>query len=220
MKSAAVLTLLAASACIPSRGPMMDPHRDCLGCHGGGEAKRWTAAGTWTEGARVTVIDANGKNVPMDGNQAGNFYTAEGLALPFTVSVNGETMPDPAVTAEPRPAARLSYGGCNACHLGPGQVIELGPEMLPGSDCLTCHGAGGMASTRFSAAGTFPPPEWQPGTSVSVGGVSTTTNSVGNFFIEAPIAFPARATVRGSTMNPDPSYGGCNRCHVNGKADD
>ena len=221
MTRAAALMLLAASACIPQEGPMMRPFEDCLGCHGAGNGKAWTVAGTWAKGANVSVTDANGKTVPLRGNDAGNFYTAEPLAFPLTVSVNGKVMPDPAVLTEPRPAARVTYGGCNLCHRAELVTMTFGPEMLPGSDCLVCHTAGGMASGHpFTAAGTFPPPEWGAGTEVVVGGQTTTTNAVGNFYITAPINYPAAASVRGSSMEGGAPYGGCNRCHVNGKAGD
>ena len=159
---AAVLPLLAG-ACVPAEGPMMRPFEDCLGCHGKGEGKAWTVAGTWAKGARVSVTDANGKTVPMRGNDAGNFYTAEGLAFPLTVSVNGMPMPD---IGDPTRTAKVTYGGCNLCHRAEQITIEFGPLMLPGADCLACHGVGGMAATgpatTFSAAGTFPPPGPRP----------------------------------------------------------
>lgn len=203
---------------------MMAPFQDCLGCHDGGAAKRWTVAGTWARGARVTITDALGKTVGLRGNDAGNFYTAEGLVFPLTVAVNGKVMPDPNAAVEPKPPARISEraASCNLCHRAEEITIEFGPEMLPGADCLGCHGPGGLSQTRFYAAGTFPPPEWPPGTTVSVGGIATTTNAVGNFYIEAPIDFATRqeAVVAGSAMEHGAPYGGCNACHVNGRAED
>jgi hypothetical protein len=97
---------LVLAACIPEEGPMMEPGEDCLECHGGGEAKRWTAAGTWDgEGRQVQIQDANGKRFALRTNQAGNFWTAEPIAFPLRVSVDGRVMPDP-----------VAYGGCNRCH--------------------------------------------------------------------------------------------------------
>jgi hypothetical protein len=197
---------------------MMAPFQDCLGCHGRGEGKAWTVAGTWAKGAHVSVTDANGKTVPMRGNDAGNFYTAEPLAFPLTVSVNGKVMPDPAILTEPRPPAKLTYGGCNLCHRAEQVTMTFGPEMLPGSDCLTCHRPGGMSSTTFYAAGTFPPPQWPAGTTVRVGGQTTNTNAVGNFYITTPLTFPTAASVAGASMEGGAPYGGCNACHVNGNA--
>ena len=79
--------------------------QDCLGCHDGGDAKRWTAAGTWASGSHVTLTDATGRRISLRTNQVGNFYTAERLAFPLTVAVDGATMPTP-----------VTYGGCNRCH--------------------------------------------------------------------------------------------------------
>lgn len=214
--------LLLAGACIPSEGPMMSPFEDCLGCHkGGGGANRWTVAGTWAKGARISIVDANGKTVNLRGNDAGNFYSAESLALPFTASVDGRVMPG---FSDPTRPAGLTYGGCNLCHRAEVVTVVPGPQMLPGADCLVCHAPGGMGATRpagtFYAAGTFPPPEFPVGTTVRVGGSTTTTNAVGNFYITAPIAFPAAASVGGEDMEGGAPYGGCNACHVNGKAED
>ena len=83
----------------------MKPGTDCLECHGGGDARTWTVAGTWTRGAGVTIADAAGKSFTLRGNAAGNFYTAESLTFPLTVSVDGQTMPNP-----------VTWGGCNRCH--------------------------------------------------------------------------------------------------------
>jgi hypothetical protein len=182
----------------------MRPFEDCLGCHSSaGSAKAWTVAGTWAKGATIAVTDANGKTVTLHGNEVGNFYTRESLVGPLTVSVDGNVMP---ASANPQ-----QYGGCNACHRA--ETITVGPEMAPGSDCLVCHGAGGMAFNKFSAAGTFPP----QGQAVVVGSQRTTTNAVGNFYISAPVGtFPVATSVGGRSMEGGAPYGGCGRCHGNG----
>lgn len=215
MRAALALAVLSlASACIPSEGPMMSPFENCLGCHGsGGEGPAWSVAGTWTKGASVTIIDAAGKSVTVRGNKAGNFYTAEPLVFPLRVSVDGITMPDPNVTTNPRPPARLEEGGCNRCHRA--AALKFGPLMAPHQDCLSCHVAGGEAYRHpFSAAGTF-----KAGDQISVGGLSTTANSVGNFFFYSatdPLAPPQPASVNGKAMGTNPPYLGCNRCHATG----
>lgn len=126
MRRLALVALLAA-ACIPEEGPMMDPGEDCLECHGGGaaDAPAWTAAGTFGgEGRHVSILDANGRSVTLRTNRAGNFYTAEPLAYPLTVAIDGEEMPYP-VPAPSTPAGTcLEPGlccagrvcGCNDCH--------------------------------------------------------------------------------------------------------
>lgn len=107
MRRAILLLLLGGTAgCIPEEGPMMEPGSDCLECHGGGEARRWTVAGTWGgQGNQVTLRDAGGKTVALRTNRVGNFWTAEPLAFPLRVSVNGVPMP-----------AAVADGSCNGCH--------------------------------------------------------------------------------------------------------
>jgi len=98
--------LLSTTACIPEEGPMMEPGSNCLECHGGGEAPRWTVAGTLGgQGIAVPIRDAAGKSFTLHTNQAGNFWTAEPLAFPIRVLV--AEMPSP-VTAQ--------QANCNTCH--------------------------------------------------------------------------------------------------------
>ncbi len=198
----ASIALSISAACIPSHGPLMSAGQDCLGCHDGAAAKRWTAAGTWAGARQVTISDANGRSMSFRPNRAGNFYTAERLAFPLAVSVDGTPMPKP-----------VTYGGCNACHAN-GTIIT-GPNMAPGADCLKCHD-GGMAPA-FTLAGTWPP---QGGT-VSVADatgktVTLTTNQVGNFYTSDPLSFPLTVSVNGQTMPEPVTYGGCNACHGGG----
>ena len=225
MKRAAGLALIVA-ACVPSQGPSMRPFEDCLGCHDGGRARRWTVAGTWAKGVHVTVLDANGRSVTMRGNEVGNFYTAEPLAFPLTVWVDGRLMTSTTDHVSPQP---ITYGGCNVCHHA--DTITVGPLMAPGVDCLGCHGPGGMATAKFTAAGTW---GGAAGQTVTLGGAyATTTNAVGNFVFcasgdpctwdgasygtVAPIqisgASPTTVTVGGGEGMSNLTYGGCNRCH-------
>lgn len=206
MTRATLLSLLlaATAACIPEEGPLMAANEDCLGCHGGvGDAPTWTLAGTMGgRGSHVTITDKNGWTFTIHAARNGNFYTAEKVAFPVVVTVDGERMP-----------GEVRYGGCNVCH-GPGGEVVTGPLMAPGTDCLICHfPRSPITDDAFTVAGT-----WQgPGRTVSVTGVpSMTTNQVGNFYTSAPVAFPATARVGGETMEPPLEYGGCNRCHGNG----
>jgi hypothetical protein len=219
--------LLAGAACDQEEGPLMAPGQDCIGCHDGGEAKRWTAAGTWTRGARVSVTDANGKNVPMRGNDVGNFYTAESLTPPLTVSVDGVEM----VTTSLESGGKVMYGGCNLCHQSGGASVVDPELMAPGRDCLRCHD--GRVAKRFYAGGTFPP----AGLEVVITDGATppkivrrTTNAVGNFWIEdgdpdavGGLVLPLRsATVDGEEMPRDEGLApNCGACHgAGGEADD
>jgi hypothetical protein len=122
---AAALALLVAVGCTPADGPMMAPGEDCLRCHGRGEADdedgpTWTVAGTvypsettedpgaGVRGATISVRDANGKSFDLRSNRAGNFYSAEPLAFPIEVAVNGR-----GGHRQPTP---LADGSCNRCH--------------------------------------------------------------------------------------------------------
>jgi hypothetical protein len=215
------VTLLAGAACSQENGPLMAPGQDCIGCHDGGEAKRWTAAGTWTRGAHVSVTDANGKNVPMRGNDVGNFYTAESLTPPLTVSVDGVEM----VTTSLESGGKVMYGGCNLCHQNGGASVIDPENMAPGRDCLGCHT--GVIAPRFTIAGT-----WKgPGHVIRVvdgNGATTTltTNAVGNFHSDVTLRFPlGQVWVDSEQMEGDEvrkmAHASCNACHGNGgDADD
>jgi hypothetical protein len=211
MRILVAVVLLVSAGCVPDPGPTMAAGQDCLECHGGGEgeedARPWTVAGTFTRGAHVDVTDANGKRVPMRGNKVGNFYTAESLTPPLTVTVDGRTMNNVAALT----SGRLVYGGCNLCHVGGGVALADLGLMAPGRDCLRCHD--GTKAPRFYAAGTFP-----GATSVTINGVNGTLMANGNFYITTQIAPPFTARVNSSTMSPNPTYGGCNACHGKGEA--
>jgi len=202
--AALLAAALSAAACAPAEGPLMATGQDCLSCHDGAAARRWTAAGTWSRAnQRVAITDATGKTFTLRTNRVGNFYTAEPLAFPLRVSVDGQAMP-----------TGVDYGGCNRCH-GSGQAAATGPLMAPGQDCLSCHD--GRGAPAFSAAGTWA----GPGATVTLTDsaqkvVTLVTNQVGNFYTAEPLAFPITVSVDGRTM-PDPAgYGGCNRCHGSG----
>lgn len=118
----AAAALLAVAGCIPEEGPMMDPGKDCMECHApGGEGEpAWTVAGTYPghEGARVTVTDRNGWTITLRANRAGNFYTAEPLALPLqAIRVDDKGMGAAELAAA---AATRNKGSCNqsSCHAG------------------------------------------------------------------------------------------------------
>lgn len=120
-RGGAALAALLLAGCIPEEGPMMLPGRDCMECHSAGgedDARPWTVAGTIAgrEGAHVTITDKNGWSFTLRSNRAGNFYTAEPVALPLrAVSVDGEAMPASEMTAT---ATQRHPGSCNACHDG------------------------------------------------------------------------------------------------------
>jgi hypothetical protein len=116
MTRAALLAalLFAAGGCIMEEGPMMEPGSDCMECHDGGEAPRWTVAGTWErQGQRVGIVDANGKSFTLHTNKAGNFWSSEPVAFPLTVSVDGVSM---ATNPKGGLVQSSSRGSCNRCH--------------------------------------------------------------------------------------------------------
>jgi hypothetical protein len=135
----------------------MNPGSDCLGCHQGGDARRWTAAGTIyeegtadapgaaVEGATVRLTDLNGRSLALRTNRAGNFYTAEALAFPIRTCVDRRGAS--ACMEEPIPAAAAS---CNRCH-GPQGVMSAAnhARLFPidavskhaGLSCVDCHTA-------------------------------------------------------------------------------
>jgi hypothetical protein len=112
----------ALAGCIPEEGPMMEPGSDCMECHSpGGEARAWTVAGTFgSQGSHVTFTDQHGWTITLRANRAGNFYTAEPVALPLkAISVDGRAMP---ANEMARAATLRNPGSCNAatCHNGGG----------------------------------------------------------------------------------------------------
>lgn len=134
MKHALVLAAAAllASACVPEEGPLMNPGDDCIACHGGGQGEgepAWTVAGTvfpsgqaaksdGLEGARITIVDADGKTFTLRSNQAGNFYTRERVTFPIDAIVEKDGVSNRMVQAP--------QGSCNFCHTIPSPTV--GPQ--------------------------------------------------------------------------------------------
>jgi len=137
----ALLTLTACGGESESEdegGPTMQPGSNCMSCHQGGEAGRFTAAGTvfagggssapGLAGAVVTIVPKTGTTVRLTTNSVGNFYTSAPLSPPLTVSVSSgghtSTMSGPASSGAcgscHKPAgaaaARVHVGNCSACH--------------------------------------------------------------------------------------------------------
>jgi len=127
MRRLALVTTLASLACVPEEGPLMQPGRNCMECHGGSgedDARPWTLAGTvyaapnaphqaGVEGVRVHVTDSKGFDFRLRSNQAGNFYTAEALSFPLAVCLERDGA---GTTCMESP---VEHGSCNACHTVP-----------------------------------------------------------------------------------------------------
>jgi hypothetical protein len=123
-------------------------------------------------------------------------------------------------------------------------IPSEGPMMLPGSDCLECHGGGGGHSDsgltmqplesdddgpRWTFAGTVFSSPTAPAsggvrgalvhaTDANGRAVTIRSNEAGNFYLADGLAFPLRVSIeRGGVVKtmPDPvEYGGCNGCHT------
>ena len=118
-------------------GPTMQPGSNCMSCHTGGEAGRFTAAGTvyagggssavGLAGAVVKIVPKTGATVTLTTNSVGNFYTSATLNPPLDISVsfggNTNTM------------ASASSGACGSCHKPAGNAA---PRVHVGQ-CSTCH---------------------------------------------------------------------------------
>lgn len=135
MRAGAALLAALLAGCGLEGSPVMEPGRDCLTCHGGGDAPRWTLAGTvyptagaaagdGVLGATVRVTDANGWTFGLRTNAAGNFYTAERAVFPLRVCVEyrgaSSCMSDP-----------VASGACNACHQVPASGDADGRITVP-----------------------------------------------------------------------------------------
>jgi hypothetical protein len=137
VRRAACVALLVLAACVPDPGPTMNPGEDCLTCHDGSGAPRWTAAGTvyrtidanpddGVAGVSIHLTDASGRTITLRSNEAGNFYTRERLTFPIGAAIeqDGVRQEMPHI---------VEYGGCNRCHAQPPQ------EDAPGRISLTGH---------------------------------------------------------------------------------
>lgn len=88
---------------------------------------------------------------------------------------------------------------------------QTGPLMRPGQNCLCCHSFT-AAGTVFTSSGAG-----ANGVTVSIGGLTLTTNAAGNFFTSAPITFPASVSVQSANglraMPMQAPGGACSSCH-------
>ncbi|MEW6431229.1 MAG: hypothetical protein AB1730_06935 [Myxococcota bacterium] len=119
-------------------GPLMRPGNNCLRCHAaGGEAARkpFSVGGTvfpsgdaglcdGVEGVTIRVTDTNGKSVTLVSNAVGNFWSAEPLEPPLSISAerDGRVLAMPVTTPT---------GGCALCHSWPDPVSATGRIRAP-----------------------------------------------------------------------------------------
>jgi hypothetical protein len=116
----------------------MTPGQACISCHasGGGEAPTFTIAGTVYPSANepdncnglanvtVVVTDANGQQLSLPTNSAGNFSSQTKLALPYQAKVVSGTKERAMLSAQ-------SSGDCNSCHTATGTGGAPGRVMSP-----------------------------------------------------------------------------------------
>ena len=119
------------TACLPAPGqgegeggPTMAAGQDCLACHSGGE-HAFTAAGTvfsnpddptsaGVSGVTVLITDALGKQVTLQSNSVGNFFTDTSLTFPIHAEFHRGSSVARMVNA-------VGSGSCASCHLQPPQ---------------------------------------------------------------------------------------------------
>jgi hypothetical protein len=120
-----------AAACIQAAPPPDGHHnagQNCLTCHTGSGAPKWTAAGTLyadaagttaVAGATITLVDSTGKEVKIVTATNGNFWTSQALTPPL----------HPKASKCPSSAAMSgnAQGACNSCHSAGG---SKGPIVL------------------------------------------------------------------------------------------
>jgi hypothetical protein len=94
--------------------------RNCLGCHTGGRAPKFTFAGTLRNaagaivpGAEVRMVDGAGKALSICTDGSGNFHTAQTWTAAAHVGVRDATKKALMVST-------ITDGGCNGCHTAGG----------------------------------------------------------------------------------------------------
>lgn len=155
--------------------------RNCLtsGCHSGGGEHRFYIGGTiYTDadgtdartGAKILVVDTNGRTATLTSDWLGNFYTEKSMTAPFTITASYQGR-------EVEMPTEASGGGCNAdgCHADGSSVGRIfintndldlagtvtesssdggSSEISYNSDikaildakCISCHQSGGAKS--------------------------------------------------------------------------
>lgn len=103
--------------------PLMNPGDNCMTCHNGSKAPKWTVAGTvyssptdtalmGVSGVTVIITDATGKKETLTSNAAGNFYTKAALTFPISAELQRGTKSE-------MMGMKVSTGACASCHNQP-----------------------------------------------------------------------------------------------------
>jgi mono/diheme cytochrome c family protein len=114
----------------------MHPGRGCVGCHASNDGPNFTLAGTvfgadgqadecfGVGGVTIEITDANGAVTTLTANEAGNFHTKAGIAVPFTAKVRSAAGERVMTTPQ-------SSGDCNTCHSPQGRNGAPGRILAP-----------------------------------------------------------------------------------------
>lgn len=112
----------------------MNPGMACISCHSRGEGPSFSIAGTvyptghepdlcnstvGNAGARVVIIGADGQQVTLTPNAAGNFSSRNAIKLPYQAKITYQGRERLMLTAQ-------TSGDCNSCH------TQNGDKMAPG----------------------------------------------------------------------------------------
>ncbi len=101
--------------------------RNCLGCHGGGDAPTWSAAGRLTDGAGNGVAGAQVRVAKTDGTAGTTVYTDK-LGLfwfrpgQFTSGLHAGVRN---ATTKINMVSAVTNGGCNSCHATGGTTTPI-----------------------------------------------------------------------------------------------
>ncbi|MBS2030438.1 MAG: hypothetical protein JST54_21220 [Deltaproteobacteria bacterium] len=170
----ATALVLGLLGCDPTNKPTMNPGQDCMQCHCTTDdtctarALPWTAAGTiypaydspagaGVSGVHVMIVDALDAGITLVTNEAGNFYTAEPLTPPLTVSIEYQGA-DAGMLTQPTPAMIYGSGvpgkgvGCNGCHQPPDPTTCVPPAPIGGG--LTPSGRVALPGAPFPTCGS------------------------------------------------------------------
>ena len=116
-------TMCIAAVASPGDGHH-NPGAECLGCHNGNIATKWTVAGTLyggngapLSGATIELVQGNGQTLRVATCANGNFYTSQAVTYPLTVRASQCPSDAPMVST-------VQAGGCNSCH-GSAMKIHL-----------------------------------------------------------------------------------------------
>jgi mono/diheme cytochrome c family protein len=115
----------------------MHPGGDCIGCHKqNGEGPVFTVAGTvmadpaedtdcnGVSGVTVEITGADGQVIELVTNGAGNFYTEQAVATPYSVKIRKDN-------AERAMSAAQTETNCASCHTAEGANGAPGRILVP-----------------------------------------------------------------------------------------